>query len=70
MPEQRDITDKGGTMRLGAVPLQDLTGGDSRQLPSLRAEPVISERHRHRYEFNNLVSRRAFTAVRPEVCRA
>ncbi len=51
MPEQRDVTDKGGTMRLGAYACK-LTSEDSF---SFRAygEPVIYERHRHRYEFNN-----------------
>ena len=51
MPEQRDITEKGGTMRLGAYPCK-LMGENSF---SYRAygEPVIYERHRHRYEFNN-----------------
>jgi CTP synthase len=52
MIEQRDVTDMGGTMRLGAYPcvLQPETlarrtyGGDSQ---------VIQERHRHRFEFNN-----------------
>ena len=51
MPEQRDVTHKGGTMRLGAYPCK-LTEEDTF---SYRAygEAVISERHRHRYEFNN-----------------
>lgn len=50
MPDQADITDKGGTMRLGAYPCI-IQGG------SLMAEAYgtleIAERHRHRYEFNN-----------------
>ncbi len=50
MPEQRKIKDKGATMRLGAYPCK-LTKG------SLAAQAyqsdTISERHRHRYEFNN-----------------
>ncbi|MFC1596114.1 CTP synthase [Candidatus Margulisiibacteriota bacterium] len=47
---QRDIKDKGGTMRLGAYPckLQDKTKS-AKQYKSLD----ISERHRHRYEVNN-----------------
>ena len=52
MPEQRDVTDKGGTMRLGAYPCQDHRA----RIPSTYTaygEPVIYERHRHRYEFNN-----------------
>lgn len=51
MPEQRGITDKGGTMRLGAYPCR-LTDGDSRSYQAYGQE-LISERHRHRYEFNN-----------------
>lgn len=50
MPEQHDVTDKGGTMRLGAYPC-DL------QPNSLAAriynQEKIQERHRHRFEFNN-----------------
>jgi CTP synthase len=50
MPEQKGITDKGATMRLGAYPCQ-LTEGTI----SSRAykDGLISERHRHRFEFNN-----------------
>ncbi len=51
MPEQRDITDKGGTMRLGAYPCK-LMGEDTRTFLAY-GEPVIYERHRHRYEFSN-----------------
>ena len=51
MPEQRDISAKGGTMRLGAYPCR-ITGRESRTF-SAYGEPVIYERHRHRYEFNN-----------------
>ncbi len=52
MPEQRDVTSKGGTMRLGAYPCQVT----SRETQTFRAygEEIIYERHRHRYEFNNL----------------
>ncbi|MGW8256720.1 MAG: CTP synthase, partial [Thermoguttaceae bacterium] len=50
LDEQKNITDKGGTMRLGAQP--------SVLLPDSKAAKAydslsISERHRHRYEFNN-----------------
>jgi len=47
---QKAITDKGGTMRLGAHPAKLVTG--SRAAECYGAEE-ISERHRHRYEFNN-----------------
>ncbi len=49
MHSQRDVTDLGGTMRLGAYVAQ-LTAGS--QVASLYGEGVVSERHRHRYEFN------------------
>lgn len=50
MPEQKDIDNLGGTMRLGAYPCK-LTKDSS----AYRAygEDLIYERHRHRYEFNN-----------------
>jgi len=50
MDEQQDVTEKGGTMRLGACPC-DLKKGTK----ALEAygETKISERHRHRYEVNN-----------------
>ena len=51
MAGQRGLTDKGGTMRLGAFPCR-LTGRDSRAFAAYGADE-ISERHRHRYEFNN-----------------
>ena len=51
MPEQRDVTEKGGTMRLGAYPCR-LTDTGSRSYAAY-GEEVIYERHRHRYEFNN-----------------
>jgi CTP synthase len=50
LDEQRNVIDKGGTMRLGAHPAR-LTPG-SRAHACYRID-VISERHRHRYEFNN-----------------
>jgi CTP synthase len=50
LPEQRDITDMGGTMRLGAYPcIIDQTTCAFQAY----GEGKISERHRHRYEFNN-----------------
>ena len=51
MPEQRDVTEKGGTMRLGAYPCK-LTDPHSKSYAAY-GEEVIYERHRHRYEFNN-----------------
>ncbi len=50
MLDQRDITDKGGTMRLGAY-YAVLTAGT--RVGDAYGEPVVSERHRHRYEFNS-----------------
>jgi CTP synthase len=50
LPEQRNITEKGATMRLGAYPCV-LTSGSKAAAAYGAAE--ISERHRHRYEVNN-----------------
>jgi CTP synthase len=50
LDEQKKVTKKGGTMRLGAQPCQ-LVMGTKAQL--LYGAFVINERHRHRYEFNN-----------------
>jgi CTP synthase len=50
MLDQRDVTDKGGTMRLGAY-YAVLTAGT--KVGDAYGEPVVSERHRHRYEFNS-----------------
>ena len=49
LPEQRDILDKGGTMRLGAYEAHLEVGT---LVHSLYQSPVVSERHRHRYEVN------------------
>lgn len=49
LPEQREITDKGGTMRLGAYPAVLKKGS---VVYSLYGTTEISERHRHRYEVN------------------
>jgi CTP synthase len=49
MNDQRDVTDKGGTMRLGAY-YAVLEPGT--KVHEAYGEPVVSERHRHRYEFN------------------
>lgn len=50
MPEQEDIEDKGGTMRLGAYPCKVLPGSRAHET---YGEELIYERHRHRYEVNN-----------------
>ncbi|MBC7351416.1 MAG: CTP synthase [Thermogutta sp.] len=50
LDEQRHITDKGGTMRLGAYPAVLTPGSKAAQAYGTLE---ISERHRHRYEFNN-----------------
>ena len=50
MPGQSDNIDKGGTLRLGAYPCV-ITEGTT--MERCYGEKVISERHRHRYEFNN-----------------
>ncbi|MGA1144926.1 MAG: CTP synthase [Ilumatobacteraceae bacterium] len=50
MNDQREVTDKGGTMRLGAY-YAVLTPGT--KVANAYGEPDVSERHRHRYEFNS-----------------
>ncbi|MFA7184669.1 MAG: CTP synthase [Victivallales bacterium] len=50
MFSQRNITDKGGTMRLGAYPCKLIPGAKAAKAYN---SSEISERHRHRYEFNN-----------------
>ena len=50
MHDQRDVTDKGGTQRLGAY-YAVLEPGT--KVHEAYGEPVVSERHRHRYEFNS-----------------
>ncbi len=51
LDEQKNITDKGGTMRLGAQRSQVVEG--TRAFDAY-GTPEINERHRHRYEFNNV----------------
>ncbi len=55
LPEQKEIADMGGTMRLGADPVKL---HDATAVRRLYAEPVVYERHRHRYEVNNHLRRR------------
>lgn len=50
MDEQKDITEKGGTMRLGLYPCRLNKESKSYQI---YGEELIYERHRHRWEFNN-----------------
>jgi len=50
LPEQQDIVDLGGTMRLGVYPCRLKPSSLGQKL---YGEAVVYERHRHRYEFNN-----------------
>ena len=50
MDSQRDVTDMGGTMRLGLYPARLLEGTKAAEM---YGEALIYERHRHRYEVNN-----------------
>ncbi len=50
MPEQRGISDKGGTMRLGGYTCNLVDGTKTKELYGTDS---VVERHRHRYEFNN-----------------
>jgi CTP synthase len=50
MEEQKNITDKGGTMRLGAWKCEIKEGSLAHQI---YGQTMISERHRHRYEYNS-----------------
>jgi CTP synthase len=55
LPEQKEIADLGGTMRLGATPIKLHDGTRAREIYE---ESVIYERHRHRYEVNNMLRKR------------
>ncbi|WP_442602132.1 CTP synthase [Paenibacillus sp. KN14-4R] len=50
LPEQKDIENLGGTMRLGLYPCKLVTGTIAEQCYN---DELVYERHRHRYEFNN-----------------
>lgn len=50
LPDQSTATAKGGTLRLGAYPCSIVPGT---RMAACYGQPQISERHRHRYEFNN-----------------
>ncbi|MEZ4861892.1 MAG: CTP synthase [Caldilineaceae bacterium] len=54
MPDQRDIADMGGTMRLGIYPCQLKPGTQAAvAYQDQQHGAVVQERHRHRFEFNN-----------------
>ena len=55
LPEQKEVADMGGTMRLGADPVKLHPDTRAREIYD---EAVIYERHRHRYEVNNFLRRR------------
>ncbi len=55
LPEQKEVSDMGGTMRLGADPVKLHEGTRAREI---FGEAVIYKRHRHRYEVNNMLRRR------------
>ena len=55
LPEQKEVADMGGTMRLGADPVKLHENTKAREL---YGEAVIYERHRHRYEVNNFLRKR------------
>jgi CTP synthase len=59
LPEQKEVADLGGTMRLGADPIKLHEGTRAREM---YGEAVIYERHRHRYEVNNLLRKRLQSA--------
>jgi CTP synthase len=50
LPEQRGVRDKGGTMRLGAYPCRLV---QNTLAMAAYKQPLVYERHRHRFEFNN-----------------
>ncbi|RFU70851.1 CTP synthase [Peribacillus saganii] len=50
LPEQKDVEDLGGTLRLGLYPCKLVEGTKAH---SAYNDEVVYERHRHRYEFNN-----------------
>ena len=55
LPEQKEVADMGGTMRLGADPVKLHANTRAREI---YGEAVIYERHRHRYEVNNFLRKR------------
>jgi CTP synthase len=59
LPEQKEVANLGGTMRLGADPIKLHAGTRVREI---YGEAVVYERHRHRYEVNNLLRKRLQSA--------
>jgi CTP synthase len=63
LPDQQGMSDKGGTMRLGAYPCHLVPGTHA---AAAYSKTVVYERHRHRFEFNNqyreLLDKAGFTA--------
>jgi CTP synthase len=59
MPDQRDLADMGGTMRLGLYPCNLVPGTKAARA---YGESVVYERHRHRFEFNNAYRERMHEA--------
>ena len=55
LPEQKEVSEMGGTMRLGADPVKLHEGSRAREI---YGEAVIYKRHRHRYEVNNMLRRK------------
>src|SRR5699024_11990142 len=51
LPEQKNISDLGGTLRLGSYPCKLMDGTKTKQAYGI--DDFIYERHRHRYDFNN-----------------
>jgi len=50
LPDQKDVADMGGTMRLGLYPCKVVEGTNAYEAYN---DELVYERHRHRYEFNN-----------------
>jgi CTP synthase len=69
MPDQTDVTDKGGTMRLGLYPAKL---ADSSKVREAYGTEIAYERHRHRFEVNNAYRERLseagmwFSGVSPD----
>jgi CTP synthase len=59
LPEQNSVSDMGGTMRLGASPTKVVPGSKAYEA---YGTDLISERHRHRYEVNNVFRNRLVEA--------